>query len=147
MMPSSHCVGLIMLPLSSFTSYSSLVLIPLLPVGKTEFIVRNSTAKPGRPRLMCSISCLAIGLAWTRTCGSYIALQIIFGLTHSSLSIWLRFSRWMAVKVLLTNDDAMIASLPTVAETTLFASMIHQNYPLIKNDWGAMDGLNLTCLQ
>jgi hypothetical protein len=45
----------------------------------------------------------------------------------------------MAVKVLLTNDDA-IASLPTVAETTLFASMIHQKYPLIKNDWGATDG-------
>ena len=34
MMLSSLCVGLTMLPLSSYTSYASLGSIPLLPVGK-----------------------------------------------------------------------------------------------------------------
>ena len=143
MMPSSHCVGSIMLPSSSYTSYSSLVLIPLLPVGKTEFIVRNSTAKSGLPRLFCSINCLALGLAWTRTCGSWMILQIIFGLTHGSLNIRLRFSRRMIVKVLQTNEDAIVR-LPTTAENILFASIVYKKYPLIKNYWGAMDGLKLT---
>ena len=35
-------------------------------------------------------------------------LQIIFGLTHGSLSIWLRFSRRMIVKVLPTNEDVIV---------------------------------------
>ena len=42
-------------------------------------------------------------------------LQIIFGLTHGSLSIWLRFSRRMIVKVLPTNED-VIVGLPTAAK-------------------------------
>jgi hypothetical protein len=130
MMPSSHYVGSIMLPSGSYTSYSSLILIPLLPVEKKEFIVKNSTTKSGRPRLLCSISPLALGLAWTRTRGSYMILQIIFGLTHGSLNIWLRLSRRMIVKVLQTNEDAIVR-LPTAAETTLFASMIHKKYPLV----------------
>jgi hypothetical protein len=109
----------------------------------TDFIVRNSTTKKGRQRYLCSISCLALGLAWTRTRGSYMILQIIFGLTHGSLSVWLRFSRRMIVKVLLTHEDAVVR-LPTADEATLFATMINQKYPLITNCWGAMDGLKLT---
>ena len=97
---------------------------------KTEFIAKNSITKSSRSRLLCSISCLALGLAWTRTRGSYMILQIIFGLTHGSLNIWLRLSRRMIVKVLQTNEDAIVR-LPTAAETTLFASMIHKKYPLV----------------
>jgi hypothetical protein len=53
-------------------------------------------------------------------------LQIIFGLTHGSLSVWLRFSRRMIVKVLLTHEDAVVR-LPTADEATLFATIINQN--------------------
>jgi hypothetical protein len=58
-------------------------------------------------------------------------LQIIFGLTRGSLSIWLSRQK-MIVKVLLTYEDAIIAHdlPPTATESTLFASMIHQKYPL-----------------
>jgi len=52
-------------------------------------------------------------------------MQIIFGLTHGSLSNWLSFSRQMTVKVLLTNEDAIVR-LPTADKTTLFATMINQ---------------------
>ena len=69
----------------------------------TDFIVRNSTTKKGWQRYLCSISCLALGLAWTRNHGSYMILQKICGLAHGSLSVWLRFSREMIVKVLLTH--------------------------------------------
>ena len=73
-------------------------------------------------------------------------LQIIFGLTHGSLSIWLRFSRRMIVKVLRTKNEDAIVRLPTAAETTLFASMIHKKQVPFDNFfcWGAMmDGLKL----
>ena len=101
---------------------------------KKEFIVRNSAEKSGRLRLLCSISCLELGLAWNRTRGSYMILQIIFGLTRGSLSIWLSRQQ-MIVKVLLTYEDAIIAHdlPPTATESTLFASMVHQKYPL--NGW------------
>ena len=69
--------------------------------------------------------------------------QIIFGLAHRSLSIWLRFSRRMIVEVLRTNENAIVR-LPTTAENILFASIVYKKYPLIKNYWGAMDGLKLT---
>jgi hypothetical protein len=91
----------------------------------TDFIVRNSTTKKGRPRILISISFLALGLAWTRSRGSFMIMQIIFGLTHGSLSNWLSFSRQMTVKVLLTNEDANVR-LPTADKTTLFATMINQ---------------------
>ena len=49
----------------------------------------------------------------------------------------------MVVKLLLTNEDAIV-TLPTADEATLFAIMINQKYPLIKNCWLAMNGLKLT---
>ena len=49
----------------------------------------------------------------------------------------------MIVKILLAHEDAIVR-LPTAEESTLFATMINQKYPLIKNCWGAMDGLKLT---
>ena len=67
---SSHCVGLTMLHSSSYTSCLSLVLIPLIP-EKTDLIVWNSTTKNGQRKHLCSISCLALELAWTRNRGSY----------------------------------------------------------------------------
>ena len=50
----------------------------------------------------------------------------------------------MIVKVLLTNEDAIVCLTTTASETTLFSFTIHQKYPLIKNFWGVMDGLNFS---
>ena len=44
----------------------------------------NRTVR-GRKRLLTSIHCLGLALAWTRTQGSYSVLQIMFGLTSSHL--------------------------------------------------------------
>ena len=133
-----------MLLSSSYTIYSSPVLIPLLPViGSIQISLLEVQQKKGQPtRFLSSISCLALGIAWPRTRGSYMILQIIFGLTHGSLSVWLRFSRRMIVKVLLTNEDAIVR-LPTADEDTLFATMINQKNPIIKIV-GEMDGLKMT---
>jgi hypothetical protein len=48
----------------------------------------------------------------------------------------------MIVKVLLTNEDAIVR-LPTADEDTLFATMINQKNPIIKIV-GEMDGLKMT---
>ena len=73
-------------------------------------------------------------------------LQIIFGSTHSSLSVWLRYLRRLIVKVLLPLHEDAIERLPTADKTTIFAAtiMINPKYSLITNCWGAVDGLKLS---
>ncbi len=47
----------------------------------------------GRPRMLSGADCLGLCLAWTRTRGSIMVLQIIFGMTGTPVSIYLRFGR------------------------------------------------------
>jgi hypothetical protein len=101
--------------------------------------VKNQT---GRPRLLCSRSCLALALTWTRTRGSATVLQIIFGMTRTALSIWLRFARRIIVKVLQKHPLAMV-KLPSDAEIQQFIDSVKQKYSDLDNCWGAMDGLKL----
>ena len=54
--------------------------------------LQYSGEKVGRPRLMNSRDCLGLILTWTRLRGSMVALQLIFGLTASSVSVYLRYS-------------------------------------------------------
>ena len=62
------------------------------------------------------------------------------------LSIWLQFSRRMIVKVLRTKNEDAIVRLPTAAETTLFASMIHKKQVPFDNFFllGSNDGWSET---
>jgi len=106
------------------------------------FIVRKRF-ETGRPRLLTSISCLALGLSWTRTRGSLMVLQIVFGLTRSALSVWLRFARRMIIKALINHPDAIVR-LPTDDEVHIFRGVISAKYSLLTHVWGAMDGLKLT---
>jgi hypothetical protein len=62
----------------------------------------------GKRRLMRGIDCLALCLAWTRTKGSTITLQMIFGMTHTSVGIYLKFSRRILIKCLLKHPYATI---------------------------------------
>ena len=98
--------------------------------------------KRGRPRLLSSIHCLGLALAWTRTQGSYSVLQVIFGLTPGQLSLWLRFSRRLLVKV-LRDDPLAKVTVPTDLEIRSFEAAIAAKYPALTNCWGAMDGLKL----
>jgi hypothetical protein len=60
------------------------------PYGR---IVPINNLQKGRPRLTTAADCLGLCLAWTRTRGSNMVLQIIFGMTSSPVSIYLRFGR------------------------------------------------------
>jgi hypothetical protein len=59
-------------------------IVPLdnLPVNQGE-----------RPRMLSGADCLGLCLAWTRTRGSVMVLQIIFGMTGTSVSMYLPFGR------------------------------------------------------
>ena len=65
-------------------------------------IWKKRTPSRGRPRLVTPTIGLGLVLTWTRTRGSNMVLQLIFGMTPSVLSIWLRFGRRILVMVLKT---------------------------------------------
>jgi hypothetical protein len=75
----------------------------------------------GQPHLLLSIQSLGLGLAWTRTQGSYAVLQVVFGLTPGQLLLWLQFSRRLVVKV-LRHDALAKVTVPTDLEIRSFWS-------------------------
>jgi DDE superfamily endonuclease len=110
-------------------------------VYRGRVIVKHDQKKGGR-RLLTSSHCLALVLAWTRTRGSLAVLQIIFGVSASSLSLWLRFGRRMLIKALRDNTHAVVA-MPTQEELASFVGAVTAKYPALTNCWGAMDGLKI----
>ena len=62
----------------------------------------------GRKRTFSSMDCLALSLAWTRTRGSMYVLQIIFGMTAASVSLYLRFGRRLLVQILRKEKEARV---------------------------------------
>jgi hypothetical protein len=110
-------------------------------VFRGRLIVRHNRKKGGR-RLLTSSQCLALVLAWTRTRGSMAVLQMIFGVTASSLSMWLRFGRRMLLLAIRTHPHAVVC-LPTEDELQSFVDAVALKYPALVNCWGAMDGLKI----
>ncbi len=54
----------------------------------------------GRPRLMSASDCLGLNLAWACLRGSTMSLQLVFGMTVSRVSKWLRFERQLLIMIL-----------------------------------------------
>ena len=102
----------------------------------------RQTGRTGRKRQIDATICLGLVLAWTRTRGSTIPLQVIFGMTANPVSVWLRFGRRLLVKVLQNHPDAEVR-MPTRSEIASFKAVIREKYPVLKNVWGAMDGLKV----
>ncbi len=109
---------------------------------KSGFICKLKDKKRGRPRSVSSISCLALVLAWTRTRGALRTLQLVFGLTGTPISTWLRFGRRCLIKALFNHPAAKV-QLPTEEEIRAFETTINEKYNLLPNVWGALDGLKL----
>ena len=49
----------------------------------------DNNVRTGRPRMMSAADGLGLVLTWTRTCGSTMVLQLIFGMTQTSISDYL----------------------------------------------------------
>ncbi|KAI2499726.1 hypothetical protein MHU86_14738 [Fragilaria crotonensis] len=88
----------------------------------------------GRPRMMKATDCLGMCLAWTRTRGSSMVLQItIFGMTATSVSLYLRFGRRILVEV-LKNEPLSAIGIPSIENIRTYQAVIRsQQDPAANN--------------
>jgi hypothetical protein len=77
-----------------FESYT-----PFVPSGVLCF-ERIQEQNRGRPWMTCPEDGLGLVLAWTRTRGSLMVLQLIFGMTYTNLDDYLLFAKRIIVMVL-----------------------------------------------
>jgi hypothetical protein len=110
-------------------------------IDEDGYIVKKKT-KRGRPRLMMAEDCLGLVLAWTRTRGCLMSLQLIFGLTMTPVAKYLQFARRILVVVLIDNEMAKI-TMPTRAKLEEYRRMIAGRHPALTDVWGTMDGLKI----
>ena len=110
--------------------------------GKYEQMIKNK----GRKRMIDVGDCLALNLAWSRFSGTTAALQMIFGMTGSSVSAYLMFGRRIIIDRLQHNEDANI-KIPTNAKIKEYQEAVSIRHPKLPNVWCTMDGLKLTLNQ
>jgi len=113
----------------------------LSPHSKDGLIValRKDT---GRPRLMTSIDALGLVLTWTRTRGSTMVLQIIFGMTQSSVSEYLTFCTHILIHVLQGIPDSKIKR-PSEEKIRQYQAAVYRRHPFLSDVWCTMDGIKL----
>ena len=71
-----------------------------------------------------------------------MVLQIIFGMTASSVSMYLRFGRRILIEVLKAEPAAAIM-IPSELKIQEYKDAIREKYPLLSDVWCCMDGLKL----
>jgi hypothetical protein len=85
-----------------FDSYS-----PFVPSGESCFY-HMKQGKKGRPQKIRPEDGLGLVLAWTRTWGSLMALQLIFRMMYSNLGDYLLFGKRILVRVLHNHPLAQL---------------------------------------
>ena len=123
-----------------FDSYS-----PFIPSG-TSCFEHEKIKNKGRPRKIRPEDCLGLVLAWTRTRGSLMALQLIFGMTFSNLDDYLLFAKWIIVKV-LRKDQRTQVRIPSSEKIEEYKEMVRNWHPFLTDVWCTMDGLKITLEQ
>jgi hypothetical protein len=139
---SSHFVDLTLPPLKPCIVDSRYYLTIYSPYHSHGQLIAKHNKKKGGRRLITSYQCLALLLGWTRTRGSFVVLQIIFGMTAGCLSLWLRFGPQLLIQILCNNERSP-PLMPTDNEIAGFVSAISTKYPALTSCWGAIDGLKL----
>jgi hypothetical protein len=105
-------------------------------------VIRDRVVKKGRPRSLGPADCLGLVLGYTRTKGSLFALQMVFGASHSVLSLFLKYSTRLLFRVLQEEEDARVA-LPSPEEVAEYQAVVETNYPALQGVWCVMDGLKI----
>lgn len=94
-------------------------------INKDGFIVRKVSLSRGRPRMMHPADCLGLVLGWSRTQGSLMVLQLMFGLTMNPGAKYLQFAWRILVKALKGHHLAKI-QLPTAEKLDKYWGIIQQ---------------------
>ena len=110
-------------------------------LNEDGYIVKKMS-RAGRPRQMRSEDWLGLVLAWTRTHGSLMVLQLIFGTTMTATAKYLQFARRILVKVLCNNEYGKIV-MPTADKLEEYRLMIANRHPALLDVWSTMDGLKV----
>ncbi len=100
------------------------------------FIIRKVSLARGRPRMMNPADCLGLVLAWSRTRGSLMVLQLLFGMTMPPVAN----ARRILVKILKSNNLAKI-KLPLHEKLEEYRAIIAARHPALDMVWGTMDEL------
>ena len=70
--------------------------------------LKRQRARFRRPRSLDSRACLGLVLCFNRTRGSLHALSLLFGITSSVLSLYLKFGRRLLLKILKSEPGAKV---------------------------------------
>ena len=89
---------------------------------------------------MSAADALGLALAWTRTRGSQMVLQMIFGMSGTSVSMYIRFARRLIIMILQSDPYAAIRP-PTLEKIREYQKAIADKYPSLIGVWCTMDGL------
>jgi hypothetical protein len=96
----------------------------------------------GQKREVKPADCLGLVLVWTRTQGSLNVLQLVFGLTYSNLSVYLRF-RIRLIVDFFHNDPLAHVSIPSAEVINEYKAAFGARHPLLHDCWATMDRLKL----
>jgi hypothetical protein len=102
-----------------FNSYT-----PFVPTGVSCF-EHTKEQNRGRNRMIQPEDGLGLILAWTRTRGSLMALQLIFGMTYTNLDDYLLFAKRIIVMVLWEHPMAKV-QIPSSKKIEENMSMVNQ---------------------
>lgn len=113
---------------------------PYSPSGKITKV--RQQALGGRPRSLDATQSLALVLAWTRTRGPEFVLCIMFGITSSVCSLFVRFGRTILLRILASDSNAIVR-LPTPNDTRAFQAAISSQYSMLTDVCAVADGLKV----
>lgn len=113
------------------------------PFDKSGMIVEiEYDDNRGRKREVQPVDCLGLVLVWTRTRGPLNVLQLVFGLTYTNLSVYLRFGIRIIVET--SHDDPLArVSIPSTEKIDEYKAAFGARHSLLNDCWATMDGLKL----
>ena len=97
----------------------------------------------GRNRFLQAEDCLGLVLLWTRTRGSMSSIQVIFGISWTTCSDYLKFGVRILSKVLCNNSQAKV-QIPPEEKIRSYVQAVETKHPSLKNVWCTMDGLKVS---
>ncbi len=113
-----------------------------MPFDESGMIVEFEYTRGQKREEVQPEDCLGLVLVWTQTRGLLNVLQLVFGLTYTNLSVYLRFGVRLIVKKFRDNLLARV-SIPSVEVIDSFIEGFEARHPLLTDCWATMDILKL----
>lgn len=114
------------------------------PFSKDVLIIEllgHKTAQTGHPGLMMAADRLGLVLTRTRTHGSTMLFQLIFGMTQNT-SEYLTSCMHVFINVLQRQEDSKI-KWPTPKKIVEYQEAVYHCHPFLPDFWCTMDGVKL----